>query len=318
MTTGSPSLVQALAGAPRNWGRWGEADEIGALNFLGRDEVLRGLRAAVSGEVLPLGLEILRPGGDPAIAIRGQIKKFMSADKGFFENGHLQSMGGGQEYADDAVFMYLQASTHVDALGHVWYDDTLYNGYPASSTTGGLRHCSIKPLADHGIVGRSVLVDIPRHRGCRTLEANEQVTFAEFQTAAAAQGVEFQRHDIVLIRTGRITTFYEHGSEAFLGGGQPGITDEPELIRWFHEMEISALGSDTVTGEQSISSVSGLRIPLHAALMTNLGIPFMELLWLEDLAAACERDARNSFFFVASPLRIYTATGSPINPLAIR
>jgi kynurenine formamidase len=317
MAPATPSLVEALVGAPRNWGRWGEADEIGALNFLDRREVLRGLRSATSGDVVPLGLEILRPGGDPAIAIRGQIKKFMSADKGFFANGHLQPMGGGQEYADDAVFMYLQASTHVDALGHVWYDDTLYNGYPASTTIGGLTRCSVKPIADHGIVGRGVLVDIPRHRGCTTLAANEQVTFAEFQAAAAAQGIEFQRHDIVLIRTGRITVFYEDGIDAFLGAGQPGITDEPELIRWFHEMEICGLGSDTVTAEQSISSVSGLRIPLHAALMTNLGMPFLELLWLEDLARACERAVRNSFLFVASPLRIHTATGSPLNPLAI-
>jgi kynurenine formamidase len=83
-------------------------------------------------------------------------------------------------------------------------------------------------------------------------------------------------------------------------------------------MEIAGLGSDTVTAEQSISSVSGIRIPLHVALMTNLGIPFMELLWLEDLAAACARDSRNSFLFMASPLRIHTATGSPINPLAVR
>lgn len=318
MTPTTPSLADALAGAPRNWGRWGDTDELGALNFLDRTQVLHGLRAAESGEVFPLGLEILRPGGDPAIAIRGQIKKFMSADKGFFDNGHLQPMGGGQEYADDAVFMYLQASTHIDALGHVWYDDTLYNGYPASTTVGGLTRCSVKPIADHGVVGRGVLVDIPRHRGCRTLEANDQITFAEFQAAATAQGIEFRPHDIVLIRTARITVFYEQGIDAFLGTGQPGITDEPELIAWFHRMEICGLGSDTVTAEQSISSVSGLRIPLHAALMTNLGIPFMELLWLEDLARACERDGRNTFLYVASPLRIHTAIGSPINPLAIR
>lgn len=318
MTQPAPFLVDTLAGAPRNWGRWGADDEIGAINFLDAGEVLRGLRAAISGEVIPLGLEILRPGGDPAIGIRGQVKKFMSADKGFFENGHLPPMGSGQEYADDAVFMYLQASTHVDALGHVWHNDTLYNNNPASTTTGGLRRCSVKPIADHGIVGRGVLVDIPRFRGSATLESNEQVTFAEFQAAAAAQGVEFQPHDIVLLRTGRLTVFYEHGIAAFLGTGQPGLTDEPELIRWFHTMEIAALGSDTVTAEQSVSSVTGIRIPLHAALMTNLGIPFIELLWLEELAAACARDQRNSFLFVASPLRIHTATGSPINPLAIR
>jgi hypothetical protein len=221
MTTPVPSLVDALAGAPRNWGRWGTSDEIGAINFLDAAEVMRGIRSVVSGEVIPLGLEILRPGGDPAIAIRGQAKKFMSADKGFFANGHLQSMGSGQEYADDALFMYLQASTHVDALGHVWYNDTLYNGNPASTTTGGLKRCSVKPIADHGIVGRGVLVDIPRFRGNTALESNEHVTFAEFQAAASAQGVAFQPHDIVLIRTGRITVSTSKVSKPFSAAASP-------------------------------------------------------------------------------------------------
>ena len=317
MTTPGPHIDEILEGAPRNWGRWGDDDEIGAINHLAPAEALRGITAVRTGQAVPLGMEINRPGGDPAIAIRGRVQKLMSADKGHFLNGHLAPLQG-LEYADDAVFMFLQASTHIDALGHVWYNDQLYNGYDASTTIGGLRRCSVKPLADHGIVGRGVLIDVAGRRGQRSLGDGEQITFAELMDTARAQGTEIVKRDIVLIRTGRINRFLEEGIDAYLRGGMPGITDEPELIDWFRDMEIPTFGSDTVTSEQSISSVSGGRIPLHGALMVNLGIPFMELLYLEDLGMACAADGRYEFMFVCSPLRIHGATGSPINPLAIR
>ena len=318
MAESPPNIPALFGGGPRNWGRWGATDEVRSLNFLDGAQVLRGARAMLTGETLALGLEILRPGGDPAIATRGQVKKFMSSDHGIISNGHVASMPGGQWCADDAVFLFLQASSHIDALGHVWYDDTLYNEYPASSTTGGLRHASIKPIADHGVVGRGVLLDVSLHRGVRSLGDNETIPFRELMDVAVRQKVQLHPHDIILVRTGRVGLFCRDGLDAFLGTGQPGITDEPDLIEWFHRMEIPALGSDTVIGEQSVSSVSGARLPLHAALLTNLGIPFMELLWLEDLPAACAKDGRYDFFFMASPLKIHGATGSPINPLAIR
>jgi len=37
------SFTELLKDAPKNWGRWGGNDEIGALNFLTNAEVLRGV-----------------------------------------------------------------------------------------------------------------------------------------------------------------------------------------------------------------------------------------------------------------------------------
>jgi hypothetical protein len=39
---------------------------------------------------------------------------------------------------DDVIFMRLQGSTQYDALGHVWHDNKLWNGYDAMSTIGGM------------------------------------------------------------------------------------------------------------------------------------------------------------------------------------
>lgn len=316
--TARSAMSEALAGAPSNWGRWGPEDEIGALNFLTAAGVLRGVRAVRSGKVFTLGLTVLRPGGDPAIAIRGQAKKFMSCDKGFFTNGQAQPLPGGLEWSDDVIFMYLQGTTHYDALGHAWYDDQLYNGYDAASTIGGLKKNSIKPIADHGVVGRGVLLDVARYKNVENLGVNEQITLDDLQQTAERQGVVLEKHDILLIRTGWMPVFYREGPEVFFAGGGPGITDEPALIRWFHEMEIPAISSDTIGAEQGTSAVSGVTLPLHGALLRNLGVLFNELVWLEELADDCAADQQYEFLFVGAPLKIVGATGSPVNPTVIK
>jgi kynurenine formamidase len=51
--------------------------------------------------------------------------------------------------------------------------------------------------------------------------------------------------------------------------------------------------------------------------MRNLGVVFMEMLWLEELAEHCAQTGRWTFLFVAAPLKLCGGTGSPVNPTAI-
>src|SRR3569832_605153 len=89
----APAMNDLLgADTPKNWGKWGPDDEVGALNYLDAKVVLRG-----------------------------------------------------------ALF-FLQGSTQYDALGHVWYDGQLWNGYDARSTVGGMDKASVLPIAEKGIV----------------------------------------------------------------------------------------------------------------------------------------------------------------------
>ena len=58
------------------------------------------------------------------------------------------------------------ASSHIDALCHVIYDGMMYNGVPAGTViASGAAQLSIEAAKD-GIVGRGVLLDIPRLRAC--------------------------------------------------------------------------------------------------------------------------------------------------------
>ena len=315
------SFEEHLKDMPKNWGRWGANDELGSINFLTSAEVLRGAKSIRSGKVFTLGVPVARKEGDPIYPGRGQPVKTMNMDKGFYINDQAPLFPGGLEYADDVIFMYVQGTTQYDALGHVWYGEKLYNGYDAKTTIGGLKKCSIQPIAEHGVVGRGVMLDVARYKGVPHLGANEQITLDDLLKTAAKQKVKIEKHDIIVIHTGWLKVFYDKGADAFFPDKavmEPGITDEPALIRWFHEMEIPSLTVDTIANEQSWSSESGYFLPLHAALLRNLGIPFNEINWLSDLAEDCAKDGQYDFLFVGAPLKIVGGTGSPVNPIAIK
>ena len=73
-------------------------------------------------------------------------------------------------FNDDMIIMPLQCATQWDALSHVYYEDQLYNGFPADSVTSlGAFHCGIDKVDGKGITSRGVLLDVVRHRGARDL-----------------------------------------------------------------------------------------------------------------------------------------------------
>jgi len=216
--------------------------------------------------------------------------------------------------------MFLHATTHFDALGHFWYDDALYNGFSAETTKGGLEKCDVERIGDLGVVGRAVLLDIARHRGVDALEGGSRITLSELKECAERQNLDIEPRDVLILRTGWLERYYEEGKREFYGGGfnEPGLTYSRELVEWFHEMEIPVLGTDTVGNELSGSAETKTGHPLHSALMRDQGVLFNELLKLDELAAACSDGGPYGFMYVGAPLKIVEATGSPVNPIAIR
>jgi kynurenine formamidase len=314
------TLDSLLADLPKNWGRWGEDDEVGCLNYQTPEEVLRGVREISSGKVFTLGLPIGNPGGDPVWPGRSGATKLMTQDRSHYVAGKKQPFPGGLEYADDYITAFLQGSSQYDALGHTWYGDQLYNGYDAMTTAGGMEKCGVDKLAKKGIVGRGVLIDMARHRGKDALEVGETFNHEDLEAAAQAQGTTIEQHDNLLIRTGWLNVFFEKGADAFYGDTfvEPGLTLSPELVRWFHEREIVSLSTDTIANEVTADPNTGIVLPLHAALMRNLGVLFSEILLFEELADDCAQDGRWSFLYAAAPIHIIGGTGAPVNPIAIK
>jgi len=318
--TKAANLQELLADAPTNWGRWGPDDEIGCLNFQTGEEVLRGVREVRSGKVFTLAVPVGNPSGDPVWPGRSGAVKLMTQDRSHYVAGKLDQLPGGLEYADDYINAFLQGSTQFDALGHTWYGEEIYNGHDAMSTTGGMGKCGVDKLAERGVVGRGVLIDMARHRGKKWLERGETFGVEDLEAAASSQGVSIEQHDNLLIRTGWLTLFYEQGREAFYGDQfvEPGLRYSPELVRWFHEREIVSLSTDTIANEVTVDPDAGIALVLHAALMRNLGVLFSEICAFDELAADCDQDGQWSFLYVGAPMRIVGGTGAPVNPVAIK
>jgi len=89
-------------------------------------------------------------------------------------------------------------------------------------------------------------------------------------------------------------------------------------VRWFQEMEIPNLVTDTIANEVTYDPNNGTALPLHCALMRNLGVTLTEIADLEKLAASCAEDGQYTFLYAAAPLKVHEASGSPVNPLAIK
>jgi kynurenine formamidase len=315
-----PTMSELLKGLPTNWGRWGDHDEIGGLNFLTPDEVERGLSSVKKHTPFTLSVVINHPQGDPLWPGRSVPMKLMTLDKGHYIAGKAQPFPGGLEYADDYLCMFPQGTTHFDALGHPWYDDRLYNGYDPHTTIGGLSIASVLPLGIRSASGPAVLLDIARFRRKRSLERAETFGLSDLLDCAKQEKITIEKHDILLLRTGWLSTFYDNGPEAFYAQPfiEPGLTFSRELVQWFHEMEIPLLATDTIGNETTLEPNTGIAIPLHGALIRNLGVIFNEIVWLETLADDCAIDGQYRFFYTAAPLKISRGTGAPVNPIVLK
>ena len=317
--TAAPELTDLLADAPSNWGQWGPDDEVGSLNYLGPEQVLAAARLVTSGKVFTLQRLIGDPKGDPVWPGRTPAERTQILDESNWDEGAGgPAYPGGLHYADDKISAFLQGSTQYDALGHVWFDGKLWNGYDARTTIGGLEKASVQPIAERGIVGRAVLLDMARFLGKDNLDSAETFTHVDLLACAKAQGITIEKRDILIIRTNFLKLFFDLGDKFYEGFCEPGLVYSPELVAWFQDMEIPNLVTDTIANEVTFDPHNGVALVLHNALMRNLGVTLTEIADLELLAEDCAADKQYAFLYVAAPLKVAKGSGSPVNPVVIK
>jgi kynurenine formamidase len=293
----------------KNWGVWGPDDTRGTLNYIRAEHVCRAASLVRRGRSISLSLPVNTVAGpdnaNPAIH--------------YMATGHDNDIGSGSlRFATDFIGMQFHGDchTHVDALCHIAYRDRLFNDLPASQvTTSGAEGLDITSYAD-GVVGRGVLLDIPRLREVPWLEPGEAVTRAELERAVLAEKVELGEGDILVFRTGHHRRRLELGpwDVGYTGQGRAGL--HIDAIPMMHERHISAFFPDG-DGETVPGTVEGIAYPIHPLQITAMGMVASDSLNLEELAEACAAEQRWEFMVVAAPLRIPRGTGSPFNPIAI-
>ena len=165
-----------------NWGRWGDDDERGALNRITPEATLRGLAAVRTGVPIPLGLP-LRSGQGPVADRRPSVQHFMVRDGGDYAAG-LGERGFG--FADDTLVLPTGATTHLDALAHVWAGHQMWNGFSASEVTSrGAARCGIDKAGP--IVTRALFADAGPPAGASSSD-NHHLTADDLQRALDRAG----------------------------------------------------------------------------------------------------------------------------------
>lgn len=286
---------------PANWGRWGEADERGALNRITAQATLRGLSAAQSGQVLSLAIPLESRG--PVAGMRSKPQHYMTRDGGDYAAG-LKEQGFG--YADDVISLPTHGTTHIDALAHIWSEGKMWNGYSANSVTSrGARKCSIDKAGP--IVTRGIFLDFAGAGGVAQSD-DHAISAQELIAAYDRAGVSAQSGDALLVRTGWLRRWRDGAASEQRWAGLA-----PECAAWIDEQGFALVAADNIAVEFGPSPLPCSAAPMHVELMRNRGVAFMELLDLEELAAT----KRSSFLFMVSPLPIVGGVGSPVNPVAV-
>jgi kynurenine formamidase len=284
--------------AVSNWGRWN--DERGALNHLTPDRIAAAAGLVRSGTTVtlsqPLQTEARPDVPEPA-------------------DHHMTMLPGDDGFAKDYIGAdyHNDSQTHIDAFSHVAFDGFLFDGAPESSVTAkGATAGTIEALRD-GLVGRGVLLDVPRVRGIPWVEPGEYVFREDLEAAERAEGVTVGAGDILLVRTGHTRRLEELGPWD-TPHAKAGL--HPTAASFLADRRIAALGSDG-NNDTAPSRTEGVGFPIHVLALNAMGVHLFDYLRLEEAARRCDEVGRWEFLFAAAPLRIVGGTGSPINPTAV-
>lgn len=328
----SETEFRQVAQRLRNWGRWGPDDQLGTWNFVGPEQVQHAIAGVHTGEQFALGSPIGADGIWGGNSYRRNAVHLMSVDGG--DSSHLldhvmgpdfeHSLGksswgkGLMHFNDDYVVMPLQCASQWDALSHCYYDEQMYNGFPASAvTSAGATKLSIDVIAQRGVTGRAVLIDVARHLGVDHLDANYRISPELLDDVVATQEVELRAGDVVMIRTGWWNA-RPNISDVEWRSNAPGL--EWTCAEWLYGHQVAAVAADNLAVEivDFGPEIPEVVLPLHLLCLVEMGMMLGELWWLEALAEACAKDRRYDALLSANPLEVAGAVGSPVNPLVIR
>ena len=301
-----PELA-ALFDEVSNWGRWGDDDVLGTLNLI----TPAGRRAAAAGVSSGRTVSLSRtvaPVHSPGNA-NPPIHFMIASGVGAPESG----MAAAADWY--GIAPHGHSLTHLDSLGHLFWNAQMYNGRPASRVeqVTGARDGSIED-AGEGIVTRGVLLDLPRALGVDYLEAGYRISPSELDLAEAAAGLTIGPGDALMVRTGRDVDRATRGPHDPDRQGCPGLS--ARCVKWLRERGVALLGSDVA--HDALPSINHpMEMPIHVLGLVSMGLWLLDNAYLEDLAGAADVEGRASFLLTLGPLKLKRGTGSAVNPLAV-
>jgi len=333
-----------------NWGEFGPDDQRGRMNWVTREKVLQGVAEVKEGITFVLSLPLDYPGGNALNARRHPPRIAATQRNGRQNFCYAVSQDNPMQtdvVCDDLVLLTLQYSTQWDSFAHVGglfdadgdgkAETVFYNGYRAGKDIRPAEENStaepwarfegsraealgIQNLAEHGVQGRGVMIDLHAHFGRK----RHAVGFDDLRKIIDTDKVEIERGDIVCLHTGFAEVLLElkkNPSPELLHNTCTGLDGRDEkLLRWISDSGLSVLAADNYAVELIPASpwkpVPHAALPLHEHCLFKNGIHLGELWYFSALAGWLREHKRSRFLLTAPPLRLPGAVGSPATPVA--
>jgi kynurenine formamidase len=327
---GAPFALCQNPGLAKGWKKgygwgwvWGKEDEVGALNALTTQSVLKALSLVKQGKVYDLGINYDRtsykwPGHSP-----GEILTFRSPEGVKRQKDIAMTLPAadpaGVAWHSCALFISDNVATQIDGLGHITTgdDNHWYNGFKESDFGGnwGIRKADATSIPP--IVTRAILIDVAGYQRVDALKPHTAVTVDDLKKTLEWERVDIQPGDAVFIRTGTLRYWGDSGgdSEKISGPDSAGIN--LDSAKWLVEEKGAILiGSDT-SGLEVAPAPAGSRsfIPVHEYLLIQQGVHIGEFHFLEQLA----QDKAYEFCYVATTNKIKGAVaGFTMRPIGLK
>jgi kynurenine formamidase len=301
-----------------NWGRWGEDDVRGTMNFLTPAKRVQGAALVRRGVSFSLSQRFDMDGQKGWRRRTNPVHTML--DTGTDAAAGVQGFPHGIGGADDVISMPLQCSTQWDGLGHIFDHGVAWNGRPAGAVVTSLGDAVTGIETVAGVIaGRGVLLDVGRAIGTDgELPDGFAITAAHLRATIDAQGpsATVGPGDIVVVRTGQLARARRDGWGDYAGGPAPGLSFT--TTGWLHGTEIAAIATDTWGFEVRPNEFDDAFQPLHQVAIPHIGL-FIGEMWDPDaLAADCAADGIYDFWLTAAPLPVTGAVGAPVNPIAVK
>ena len=294
--------VLAYLKEDNNWGRWGDDDQKGAVNMVTDQKRAAAAGLVRTGKAVSLSREFpkLPAGNNPTPAIH-------------YMKRNLRGETGGSAVDYYGISYHGTATTHLDALCHVWDHNGMWNGADPMDviTFDGAEWGSIEQWQE-GIITRGVLLDVPKHRGEPYVTQESPVHGWELEDIAREQGVLMEPGDALVVYSGR-EKWNEAGNPLWGSDRdlRPGL--HASCLRFIKESDCCVLVWDMMD-----HTPNGYDVPwsVHGAIFAY-GIGLLDNALLQPLAETCAREGRYEFMLTINPLRVVGGTGSPVNPVAL-
>jgi putative cyclase len=310
------------------WGLFGASGELGTLNHITPERTRAAMALVRTGEVFTLDYP---------------LNTFVPSIAGTRPATEHHLFANNPNHRDDWLdSFYLQSTSQIDGLRHMRHPrHGFYDGVADTDIDDDSPALGIQAVAQRGIVGRGVLLDVAR--GFATLgrpfdvSTNDMITPHDLDQLADVQGVELEPGDILLLRLGWAPWFLSLPIEQRPKGkgrtGNPGLIQSEDMLAWLWDRRIAMVAADNSGLEATpVNPDSGWIDPdeappergpshngmLHRPAIALLGLYIGELWALEQLADSCAADGRYEFLLTAKPLNVIGGVGSPPNAMAVK